>query len=88
MELKFDNIDNYISAAYCSNRTFMELKWSSQVSGTEKPECSNRTFMELKSNTASSTSKPCTVLIAHGIEIKVAFTGYMDNDVLIAPLWN
>ena len=47
MELKYWQNGIFFEASFCSNRTFMELKFTTPPA---KPsgDCSNRTFMELK----------------------------------------
>ena len=48
MELKFIYMLYNIFCGGCSNRTFMELKWSINLVVLRLLKSSNRTFMELK----------------------------------------
>ena len=48
MELKSNKQAIIFRAVWRSNRTFMELKFGEDVSGTCREFSSNRTFMELK----------------------------------------
>ena len=49
MELKCNIVGNEACAAMGVNRTFMELKYSKEMSIQDEGERVNRTFMELKS---------------------------------------
>ena len=48
MELKFVAFERNQVPAFCSNRTFMELKCTIERISLMIPTSSNRTFMELK----------------------------------------
>ena len=49
MELKYGRDISNTIIILCSNRTFMELKWTLQSLLKLQVSSSNRTFMELKS---------------------------------------
>ena len=74
----------------CSNRTFMELKYSFLLSPFYRLSCSNRTFMELKLLAApwfwwllrSSNRTFMELKFAIGI------CSIVVSEVLIVPLWN
>ena len=73
-----------------SNRTFMELKSSSNIPSFFRTISSNRTFMELKYERYTTALQELNSSNRTFMELKYAMKSYRKEggNVLIVPLWN